>query len=150
MRLRPLLRASLFISLSLMAAAAAAQEVVAYTVRGDGIDAPLTETPGDPLRGRALAASRQQGLCLLCHSAPLTEERFQGNLAPDLAGAGARYTEAQLRLRVVDVRRVHPGSLMPALHSTAKLSRVGDAWQGKPILTAQQVEDVVAWLATLR
>ncbi len=133
-----------------LAATAAAQEVVPYTVRGDGIDTPLTSTPGDPIRGRAIAASRQQGLCLLCHSAPLPEERFQGNLAPDLAGAGARYTEAQLRLRVVEARRVHPGSFMPAFHSTAHLSRVGGAWQGKPLLTAQQVEDVVAWLVTLR
>ncbi len=140
--------------LTATATTAAAQEVVPYTVRGDGIDTPLTSTPGDPARGRAIAASRQQGLCLLCHGAPmpeaLPEARFQGNLAPDLAGVGARYTEAQLRLRVVEARRVHPGSFMPSFHSTANLSRVGGAWQGKPILTAQQVEDVVAWLLTLR
>ncbi len=126
-----------------------AEDVVPFTVRGDGIDRPLA-APGDPARGRAIAASRQQGLCLLCHGAPLPEERFQGNLAPDLGGVGARYTEAQLRLRVVDARRVHPASFMPAFHSTANLSRVGSAWQGKPILSAQQVEDVVAWLSTLR
>ena len=135
--------------LSLAAGATAAQDIVAYTVRGDGIDTPLA-APGDPARGLAIAVSRQQGLCLLCHSAPLPEERFQGNLAPSLAGVGARYTQAQLRLRVVEARRVHPGSFMPAFHSTANLSRVGGAWQGKPILTAQQVEDVVAWLVTLR
>ncbi len=136
-------------ALGLLGTAAAAQEVVPYTVRGDGIDAPLA-APGDPARGRAIVASRQQGLCLLCHSAPIAEERFQGNLAPDLAGLGARYTEAQLRLRVVDARYLNPASFMPAFHSTAKLSRVGAAWQGKPILSAQQVEDVVAWLSTLR
>lgn len=147
---RPQRRASLFLSLSLMAAAAAAQEVVAYTVRGDGIDAPLTATPGDPARGLAIAADRQLGLCLLCHSAPLPQERFQGSLAPGLAGVGARYTVAQLRLRVVDARRVNPSSFMPAFHSTSNLSRVGGPWQGKPILNAQQVEDVVAWMATLR
>ena len=135
---------------AMTATTAAAQEVVPYMVRDDGIDTPLTSTPGDPARGLAIAASRQQGLCLLCHSAPLPEERFQGNLAPSLAGVGARYTQAQLRLRVVEARRVHPGSFMPAFHSTANLSRVGGAWQGKPILTAQQVEDVVAWLVTLR
>jgi sulfur-oxidizing protein SoxX len=135
--------------LLLGAASVAAQEVAPFTVRGDGIDTPLA-APGDPARGRAIVASRQQGLCLLCHSGPIPEERFQGNLAPDLAGAGSRYTEAQLRLRVVDARRANPSSFMPAFHSTANLSRVGAAWQGKPILTAQQVEDVVAWLATLR
>jgi sulfur-oxidizing protein SoxX len=150
MLLRPLLHASLFMSLPLMVAAAAAQEVVPYTVRGDGIDAPLTATPGDPARGLAIAADRQQGLCLLCHSAPLPEERFQGNLAPSLAGVGARYTQAQLRLRLVDARRINPASFMPAFHGTTNLSRVGGPWQGKPILSAQQVEDVVAWMATLR
>ncbi|MBA2963588.1 MULTISPECIES: sulfur oxidation c-type cytochrome SoxX [Ramlibacter] len=133
----------------LMAGAAAAQDLVPYTVSGDGIERPLA-APGDPARGRAIAASRQQGLCLLCHPAPIPEERFQGNLAPDLAGVGARYTTAQLRLRVVDARRVTPASFMPAFHGTANLSRVGAAWQGKPVLSAQQVEDVVAWLSTLR
>lgn len=134
----------------LLAAPAFAQEVARYEVRGDRIEAPLTAQPGDPARGRAIVANRQVGLCLLCHPAPITEERFQGNLAPDLAGVGARYTEAQLRLRIVDPRVVNPSSFMPAFHSTTNPSRVGGAWQGKPILTAQQVEDVVAWLATLR
>ncbi len=89
-------------------------------------------------------------MCLLCHRAPIPEERFQGTLAPDLAAAGARYSAAQLRLRIVDPRLVNPATVMPAFHSTANLSRVGAAWQGKPILTAQQVEDVVAYLVTLR
>lgn len=131
------------------AAPAAAQAVVVAEVRGDRIDHSLAAT-GDPARGQAIAADRQQGLCLLCHSAPLADTRFQGNLAPSLAGVGTRYTEAQLRLRVVDIRRVHPNSLMPAFHSTDALARVGAAWQGRSILTAQQVEDVVAWLTTLR
>jgi sulfur-oxidizing protein SoxX len=136
-------------ALLLLGGCAVAQDVVPFTVRGDGIDKPLA-APGDPARGRAIVASRQQGLCLLCHAGPIPEERFQGNLAPDLAGAGSRYTEAQLRLRVVDARRANPASFMPAFHSNDNLSRVGAAWQGKPILGAQQVEDVVAWLATLR
>ena len=134
----------------LLAAPAFAQEVVRYEVRGDRIEASLTAQPGDPARGRAIVANRQVGLCLLCHPAPIAEERFQGNLAPDLAGVGTRYSEAQLRLRIVDPRHVNPSSFMPAFHSTANPSRVGGAWQGKPILTAQQVEDVVAWLSTLR
>jgi sulfur-oxidizing protein SoxX len=137
---------------ALLAAAlgAAAQEVVPYTVTGDGIAMPLSPQPGDAARGRAIVATRQVGLCLLCHSAPIPQERFQGDLAPNLAGVGARYSAAQLRLRIVDSRRVNPTSSMPAFHSTAKLSRVGTAWQNKPILTAQQVEDVVAYLASLR
>jgi sulfur-oxidizing protein SoxX len=130
--------------------AATGQEVVAYTVDGDRIVQPLGGAPGDPQRGRAIVASRQVGLCLLCHPAPIPEERFQGDLAPNLAGVGARYSEAQLRLRVVDPRRVNPSSFMPAFHNAGNPSRVGAQWVGKPILGAQQVEDVVAWLATLR
>ncbi len=119
-------------------------------VVGDGLPQPLTATPGDALRGRAIVASRQQGLCLLCHSGPFPEERQQGNLAPSLQGAGARWNEAQLRLRIVDSRRLNPDSLMPALHRVGGQQRVGAAWQGRPVLDAQQVEDVVAYLKTLK
>jgi sulfur-oxidizing protein SoxX len=117
---------------------------------GDGIPQPLVAMPGDAVRGRAIAASRQTGLCLLCHSAPIAEERFQGNLATDLAGAGTRWSEAQLRLRLVDARRLNPASIMPAYYRTEGLQRVGEAWQGRTVLSAQQIEDVVAWLRTLR
>lgn len=116
----------------------------------DALPRPLTAAPGDAARGRAIVASRQAGLCLLCHPAPIPEERFQGNLAPDLAGAGARWSAAQLRLRVVDARRLNPQTIMPPYHDTDGLRRVGSAWQGRPLLDAQQVEDVVAWLVTLQ
>ena len=131
------------------AAASAAPPAPAFTVNSGGIDTPLA-AEGDPVRGRAIVASRQQGLCLLCHGAPIPEERFQGNLALDLSGVGARLTPAQLRLRIVDSRVLDPASAMPSFHRTEGLSRVGRSWQGKPILDAQQVEDVVAWLSTLR
>jgi len=111
---------------------------------------PLTTSPGDPARGRAIVASRQQGLCLLCHAAPIPEERFQGDLAPDLKGVGARLTPGQIRLRLVDASRVNPDTIMPPYRATPGLRRVGRAWQDKPILTDPQIEDVVAWLATLR
>jgi L-cysteine S-thiosulfotransferase len=116
----------------------------------DAIDAPLTAEPGDAARGRAIVANRQVGLCLLCHSGPIAEERFQGNLAPDLAGAGTRWSEGQLRLRLVDSRRVNPASMMPAYYRAEGLTRVAGAWQGKTVLAAQQVEDVVAYLRTLK
>jgi L-cysteine S-thiosulfotransferase len=121
----------------------------AFKVVDDGILEPLGGLPGDPARGRKLVASRQPGLCLLCHSGPFPEEPFQGNLAPDLSGTGARWSVAQLRLRLVDSRRVHPDSIMPAYHRTDGLTNVGAAWKGQPILSAQQIEDVVAFLATL-
>ena len=121
-----------------------------YEVVGDGIAQPLSATPGDAARGRAIVASRKTGLCLLCHSAPMAEERFQGNLATDLSGAGSRWSEAQLRLRIVDPRRLNAQSPMPAYHRIDGLQRVVEAWQGKPILSAQQIEDVVAYLRGLR
>jgi len=144
------LRRPALLGLLFAAASAGAQELAPYTVEGDAIAQPLAGLRGDAQRGRTLVASRQQGLCLLCHAAPIPEERFQGDLAPSLAGVGARYSAAQFRLRIVDPRRLNPASFMPAFHSGSNASRVGGAWAGKPILTAQQVEDVVAWLATLR
>jgi sulfur-oxidizing protein SoxX len=116
----------------------------------DGLSQSLTGAKGDPARGRAIVVNRQVGLCLLCHSGPFPEERFQGNLAPDLRGAGARWSEAQLRLRIVDSSRLNPASIMPAYYRSEGLTRVGKAWQGKPVLTAEQIEDVVAFLLTLR
>jgi sulfur-oxidizing protein SoxX len=119
-------------------------------VVGDAIPQALTGTPGDAVRGRAIVANRQQGLCLLCHTGPIPEERFQGNLAPDLSGAGARWSEGQLRLRIADAQRLNPASIMPAYYRTDGLARVGTNWQGKPVLEAQQIEDVVAFLLTLK
>lgn len=113
------------------------------------LEAPLTATPGDPARGRAIIANRQVGLCLLCHSGPFPEERLQGNLAPDLAGAG-RLSEAELRARIVDSRRLNPDTIMPPYYSTDGLRAVAGSLQGKTIFTAQQVEDVVAFLRTLK
>ena len=120
------------------------------SVVGDAIPAPLTATPGDAARGRAIVANRSVGLCLLCHSGPFPEERCQGTLAPGLGGAGARLSEGQLRLRLVDGARVNPDTIMPSYYRTAGLQRVARAFDDKTILTAQQIEDVVAWLATLK
>ena len=105
---------------------------------------------GDALRGQAIVSSRQVGLCLLCHSAPIGDARFQGNLAPTLAGAGRRWSAAQLRQRVANPRSLNPDSIMPAYASTEGLTRVGPAWLGQPLLTGPQIEDVVAFLQTLQ
>ena len=133
-----------------MACAARADELHAFAVENDGIPASLTGGPGDAARGRAIVADRQTGLCLLCHSGPFPEERFQGDLAPSLAGAGARLTPGQLRLRLADGRLLNPETIMPAYFSTAGLAQVGRAWQGRSILRAEEIEDVIAYLVTLR
>jgi sulfur-oxidizing protein SoxX len=121
-----------------------------YTVVGDAIPASLTGVPGDAARGRAVVLNRQAGLCLLCHSGPFPEERFQGDIAPDMRGAGSRWSEGQLRLRIVDASRLNPDTIMPIYYRTEGFTRVALAWRGKPILTAEQIEDVVAFLGTLR
>ena len=121
-----------------------------YAVVEDAIPDPLTGTRGDPARGRAIVAHRQTGLCLLCHSGPFPEERFQGTIAPDLSGAGGRWSEGQLRLRLVDSARANPATIMPPYYRTSGLTRVAPAWRGKPGLTAEQIEDVVAFLVTLK
>jgi len=130
-------------------AAAVAQELKPYTIVGDGIPESLTGQPGDAARGRALVLARSS-TCILCHSGPFPEARFQGDLAPSLAGAGNRATTAQLRLRLVDASRINPETIMPSYYRVDGLTRVGSAWRYKPILTAEQIEDIVAYLATLR
>jgi sulfur-oxidizing protein SoxX len=135
----------------LLAAASVAIWCVASVAQAqDAIPDSLTGAKGDPGRGRAIVANRQVGLCLLCHSGPFPEERFQGNLAPDLRGAGTRWSEGQLRLRIVDSGRIDAATIMPAYHRTEGLVRVAPAWRGKPMLSAEQIEDVVAFLITLR
>ena len=121
-----------------------------YVVSGDAITPSLTGSVGDAARGRAIVVNRQLGLCLLCHTGPFPEERNQGSMAPSLGGAGARWSEGQLRLRVVDAQRLNPQTLMPSYHRSDALAQVGTPWKGKPLLTAAQVEDVVAFLLTLR
>ena len=121
-----------------------------YTVVGDGIPKPLTDAEPSVERGRRIVTDRQQGLCVLCHSGPFPEARSQGDIAVSLAGAGTRWSEAQLRLRVVDPSRLNPQTIMPSYYRTEGLERVGRQWRGQPVLSAQQIEDVVAFLRTLR
>jgi sulfur-oxidizing protein SoxX len=132
------------------AALAQAQNAPGTSVVGDAVPASLTGASGDPARGRAIVTNRQVGLCLLCHSGPFPEERFQGDLAPDLTGVGSRLSPGQLRLRIVDSGRVNTATIMPAYYKVEGLTRVAPAFRGKPVLSAQQIEDVVAFLATLR
>jgi L-cysteine S-thiosulfotransferase len=129
--------------------AATAQALAPYKIAGDGIPDSLTGAPGDATRGRALVTDRTS-TCILCHSGPFPEIRFQGDLAPSLAGAGSRWSASQLRLRLVDAAHFNPATIMPSYYRVDGLERVGASWRGKPILSAEQIEDIVAYLATLR
>lgn len=129
---------------------ALAQNEPAYAVVGDAIPTPLGGARGEAARGREIVINRQLGLCLLCHSGPFPEERFQGTLGPDLSGIAVRFSEGQIRLRIVDPHRVNAATIMPAYYRSRGLTRVATAVRGKTVLNAQQIEDVVAFLATLR
>ena len=129
--------------------AASAQALRPYAVVGDAIPASLTGEAGDAARGRALVVERSS-TCVLCHSGPFPEQRFQGDVAPSLAGAGGRWSEGELRLRLVDASRLNAATIMPSYYRVDGLNRVGPPWRDKPILSAGQIEDIVAYLATLR
>jgi sulfur-oxidizing protein SoxX len=126
-----------------------AEGLAPYVITGDGITKSLTGTLGDAARGRALVLARST-TCVLCHSGPFPETRFQGDLAPDLSGAGNRWTTSQLRLRLVDASRFNPDTIMPSYYRMDGFVRVGRNFTGKPILSAAEIEDIVAYLATLR
>jgi L-cysteine S-thiosulfotransferase len=128
---------------------AGGEELRPYAVTGDSILDSLTGVPGDATHGRALILERTN-TCILCHSGPFPEEKFQGDLAPNLAGSGSRWSVGQLRLRLVDASRFNPGTIMPSYYRLDGLDRVATNWRGKPILSAEQIEDIVAYLATLR
>jgi sulfur-oxidizing protein SoxX len=125
-------------------------ELVPYKIDGDAIAASLTGGQGDAARGRAIVANHNTGLCLLCHSGPFPQDKFQGTMAPDLAGAGARWSEGQLRLRIVDASKFNPQTIMPPFYRVDHLTRVAPAFRDKPVLSAVDVEDVVAYLMTLK
>jgi len=128
---------------------AATEELRSYAIVGDAIPEPLTNARGEVERGRALVVERST-TCILCHSGPFPEQKFQGDLAPDLAGTGRRWSEGQIRLRLVDASRLNAATTMPSYYRVEGLHRVGTPWRGKPILSAEQIEDIVAYLVTLR
>jgi sulfur-oxidizing protein SoxX len=124
--------------------------LVRYTIVGDAIPSSLTGAEGDAARGRAIVANRNVGLCLLCHSGPFPENKFQGNIAPDLSGAGSRWNEGQLRLRLVDASKLNAETIMPSFYRVGGLTRVPPAYRDKPVLSAMEIENVVAYLMTLK
>lgn len=115
---------------------------------GDAIPLPLDGRTGDAVRGRAIATDTRKGLCPLCHTG-LGGAAPAGDLGPDLSAVGARLSEEQLRLRLVDGRALNPATLMPSYYRTDG-TRVASAWRGRPVLEAGEIEDVIAYLVTLK
>jgi sulfur-oxidizing protein SoxX len=143
-------RIALSFAILALAVPSLAQETLRpYEAVGNAIPESLTGAPGDPERGRAIVVKRES-TCLLCHSGPFPEQRLQGDLSPNLKGAGARWSEGELRLRLVDASRLNPATIMPSYYQVDGLTRVAQNYRGKPVLTAEQIEDVVAYLKTLK
>ena len=134
----------------LVSVGASAQTLVPYKIENGAIAQSLTAVKGDPAKGRAIVVERQKGLCLLCHSGPFPEERFQGDLAPSLAGTGSRMSEGEIRLRMVDSTKVNEKTIMPPYYKTEGLERVAANYRGKTLLSAQEIEDVIAFLVSLK
>ncbi|RTM01558.1 sulfur oxidation c-type cytochrome SoxX [Ancylobacter aquaticus] len=128
----------------------AGPELAPYLVIGDAIPEPLAGRRGDAALGRALIGERHRSLCILCHALPSGAAPLQGTLAPSLAGIGSRLDEGQIRLRIVDMKRLNPASIMPSYHVRPESVRIAPAWQGKPVLGAAEIEHLVAYLVTLK
>jgi sulfur-oxidizing protein SoxX len=124
--------------------------VLAAATDNDAIDTQLTGQPGDPVRGREIVENRPLSACLLCHAGPFPQRHLQGSIGPALDGVGSRLSAGQIRLRLMDGRKLNPDTTMPPYYGVDGLNRTGRQWQGRPIFNAQQIEDVVAFLATLR
>jgi len=138
--------------LALAALPADAEETpLPYRIVGDAIPAPLTGRPGDPARGAALIGERHQSLCVLCHAGPWPDPHLQGTLGPGLSGVGARLDAGQIRLRIVDPKHLDPATIMPAYYRLPDPGQnVAEAFAGRTILSAAEIEDLVAHLASLK
>ncbi len=149
---RNLIAAAAGFSLILLAGTSAiAEGIVKYKiVDNSSIPASLTGKPGDPKNGRKVVIHRKKGNCLACHKMPIPEQPFHGEVGPDLAGVGSRLSEGELRLRLVDPKVINPDTIMPAFYKADGFHRVMKKFKGKTILTAQEIEDVVAYLKTLK
>ena len=133
-----------------MTLVAHADPLAPYRIVGDTVPEPLVATAVDAFRGNALIRDRAGANCLICHAIPEPSERFMGDLGPDLRGVGSRLSPAQLRFRLIDQSRLNPATLMPPYYRIDGLLRVGPQYRDKPVLTAAEIEDVVAYLVTLK
>lgn len=128
-----------------------APELMKYKIVDEhAIPKSLTGKAGDPANGRKVAIHRKKGNCLACHSMPIPEQQFHGNIGPDLAGVASRYSEGELRLRLVNPKVVNEDTIMPAFYKNDGYTAVLKKFKGKTVISAQEVEDIVAYLMTLK
>ena len=140
---------SIFMGLALLGTMATSANAHDYTIVDDTIPASLTGVPGDPVKGKKLAINRKKGNCLACHQMPIPEQQFRGEIGPDLTMVGSYLSEAEIRMRIVNPKVINPDTIMPAFHKVS-LNRVLKKFKGKTILGAQDIEDIIAYLMTLK
>ena len=143
---------TLFVFISLTPNVATAMDVkgmMSYKVVGKSIPKSLTGKPGDPKKGLKTAVNRKKGNCLACHTIPNVKQADHGEIGPPLMGVAKRYKEGELRLRLVNPKKLNPDSIMPSYYRTSGYTRVQKKWKGKTIISAQDVEDILAYLKTL-
>jgi sulfur-oxidizing protein SoxX len=138
------------LAVAALASSAHADDLVAYVVSSGAIKEPLTSTPGNPALGRRIVSDLAHASCLICHAMPIPEEPDHGAIGPSLRGVGSRYSRGELRLRLVDPKAFNPDTIMPSYYRVSGQHRVQSSYAGRPIYSAQQVEDVVAYLASLK
>ncbi len=148
---KPGCTACLMLMLGLVCIRASADPYYSWQVENFAINAPLGGLQGDADRGKQLSIAPEKGACLTCHEMPIPEEDFHGTIGPSLIGIATRLSEGELRLRVVDEKLINPETVMPGYYRHPKhFNLVAEDYQGKTYLTAQEVEDVVAYLMTLK
>src|SRR5262245_18466144 len=143
------LLAPVLVALAMSGAAPGDDELVPYRIVDGIIPEPLTAQAGDPDRGRRIVLDRDGGDCTICPAMPLPQREFHGTVGPPLDGIGRRATPGALPLRLVAPKAFNAETIMPSYYKVAGLHRVLDRYRAKPILTAQQIEDVIAYLLTL-
>ena len=133
-----------------IAAAEARGELTAFEINNDAVPRPLAGLKGRAERGQDIIIDRRKGNCLICHAIPSLDVPFQGEVGPSLGGLSQRLSEGEIRLRVIDQSRINPMTVMPSYYRIEGLRDVAPAYRGKPVLDAQEIEDVVAYLLTLK
>lgn len=121
-----------------------------FEQEGDAVPAALGGLEGDAVGGKAIVLDRRRGNCLICHVFPIDDEPFQGEIGPALIDVADRLDEGQIRLRLIDQSRLNPDTVMPPYYRVDGLTDVDLDYRGKPALEAQEIEDVIAYLSTLR
>jgi sulfur-oxidizing protein SoxX len=155
--MKHIIAASAFLALGIGAAAAEEVAPTAVSFTDGAVSVSLTGVVGDPANGRQIM-NKGSGNCVACHEVTaLAEFPFHGNIGPSLDGVADRWSEEELRGIVTNAKEMFPDSIMPSFYRTEGYTRPGKAFTGKalegpvePLLTAQQVEDVVAFLLTLK